>query len=70
MNWFTKLFTRKKAINLASFFGGNGAIDIFGKQPKPDKAGLIREYKGVAYACANLNAQAMPLSFLDPGMLC
>ena len=50
----------EKSIDLNRFFGGNnGSYDAWGKQRNPSRSSLVKEYKSTAYACANLNAQAV-----------
>lgn len=60
-NWIAKWINRK------SYYApsGGGYADVWNKQPKPDRYSLVREYKGVAYACANINAQAIVKTDLD-----
>ena len=58
--WLPEDIRAEKALTLSSLWGSNtNTYDSWGKQKKPDRAKLLNEYRGVAYACANLNAQGV-----------
>lgn len=55
-----KSYFKKKSIDAGAMVGydtPSNYIDVYGKQRQPDKQGLLREYRGIGYACANKNAQ-------------
>lgn len=55
-DWVTKVFKKK---TISTDTPDYPYLDVWEKQSKPDRHTLIENYKGVAYACANLNAQGV-----------
>jgi HK97 family phage portal protein len=65
INWLKGLLSRNarnKVVDARAFIGVDwpgSYVDAFRRVPRPNKDGLLKEYKGFAYVCSNYNARVV-----------